>query len=105
MTSRLEYVLEYTEKKRVKEIHDLLDHDLEDELSLFEVSIIEESLSDSKMIADLCLTSSCENCEKFCSKECIKNILHSNGDTWVDGLNNIDDALEENFRGEYEERE
>lgn len=101
MTSRLEYTLENIAKRHLEEIKDSLQIDV-NSLSIEEIGIIEESLIESKMIAELCL-SSCEECDKYMTHDCVKVIFINDGDEWCedllssDGLS-IDDYLEEKFR-------
>ena len=100
MTSRLEYTLEYIKKQHLAEIKEVMGHRLEDDLSIQEVGAIEESLIESKVIAESCL-SNCEECEMYMTHSCVRVLLHSNeGDVWCEGLYSsdgysIDDGLEE----------
>ena len=96
--TREEYVTEYIAKKHLQEMREVINEVLGDDLSINEIGIIEESLIESKMIAELCL-SNCEECDRYCTSKCIKVIIGRfdyglHGDDWCDGINNIDDCLE-----------
>jgi len=91
MTSRLEYALEYIAKKHLNELKEAMGDSLEDDLSIQEVGIIEESLIESKVIAESCL-SSCEECNKYLTHDCVKNMLCDNdSDAWCKCTLSIDE--------------
>lgn len=99
MTSRLEYTLEYIAKRHLEELDGLQEEDKR-QLSLEEISIIEESLYECKMIADSCLASECESCDRYMTHDCVRNLLNNKlGDDWCEDLlssegESIDDYLE-----------
>lgn len=80
MTSRLEYVLEKVEEDNEKYR-----------------ATVNEGFNE---YLDFDCIESCECCEHYCTSRCVKSIHKSHGDEWAEGLNNVDDALEEKFRHE-----
>lgn len=98
--NRTEFAVDYVERQKEDE-KEMMTEQIEHSVSHDVLEAIEEYeyLSLGCDSSHACGTSPCEECVRYCSKECVRLMIRSNhGDDWADELNNIDDALEERFR-------
>ena len=92
--SRLEFSIDKTIEYMKNEYRGVVSIPLDDSLSIDEMVCIEESYFE--IHNELSCESGCENCDRYCSSQCMKILIHGNsGDDWSEEVNSVDDCLEE----------
>lgn len=102
--SRLEFAIEKIEEYRRNDYKGTVSIPLEESLSIEETICIEESYFE--IHDNIECEGGCESCWNYGSNQCIKILIHMSngrdslsGDEWSEGINSIDNCLEDKRRG------
>ena len=83
--SRLDFSMEKIKEYRNKERSGIINIPLDESLSIEEMVCIEQSYFE--IHEEIECESGCEHCDRFCTNQCIKFLIHGNiGDEWSEGI-------------------
>ena len=92
--SRLDFSIEKIKEYRNKERMGTVSIPLEESLSIEEMVCIEDSYFE--VHEEIECESGCYECPRYCSNQCVRFLIHGSlGDDWSEGVNSIDDCLED----------